>query len=32
MEAAVEKLNDDLTLNVTIGIDVKFGANYAQVH
>ena len=32
MEAAVEKLNDDLTLNVTIGIDVKFGANYAEVH
>jgi hypothetical protein len=32
MEAAVEKLNDDLTLNVIIGIDVKFGISYSDVH
>lgn len=32
MEAAVDKLNQDLQLNVTIGIDVKFGQHYAQTH
>lgn len=29
---AVDTLNRDLTLEVTVGIDMKFGGNYAQVH
>ena len=29
---AVDKLNEQLKLNVDLGIDVQFGKNYAQIH
>lgn len=32
MKKAIEKLNQDLNLNVALDIDVKFGRNYAEVH
>jgi hypothetical protein len=32
MEAAIDKLNTDLKLNVTLSIDVQFGNTYAEVH
>ena len=32
MKDAVDQLNEDLDLNVTIGIDLKYGNNYAETH
>jgi len=32
MEAAIDLLNDELQLNVPLGIDVQFGKTYADVH
>ena len=32
LKKAIEKLNKDLTLNVRLDVDVKFGKNYAEVH
>lgn len=32
LQRAIEKLNKDLTLNVSFGVDVKVGSNYAEVH
>lgn len=32
MQAGVDQLNQDLDLNVTIAIDIKFGNNYAETH
>ena len=32
LQQGVEKLNNDLTLNVPFGIDIKFGQTYAEVH
>ena len=29
---AVDKLNEQLKLNVELGIDVQFGKNYAEIH
>ena len=32
MQAAIDLLNDELQLNVPLGIDVQFGKTYADVH
>jgi hypothetical protein len=32
MEAAIDLLNDELQLNVPLGIDVQFGSTYADIH
>ena len=32
LQAAIEKLNEDLKLNVTLGIDVQYGNNYSEIH
>lgn len=32
LNKAIEKLNQDLKLNVDIGIDTQYGPNYASVH
>jgi DNA polymerase I-like protein with 3'-5' exonuclease and polymerase domains len=32
LQAAIERLNNDLKLNVDFSIDIKFGTNYAEVH
>jgi DNA polymerase I-like protein with 3'-5' exonuclease and polymerase domains len=32
LEKAMKMTNDDLKLNVPLGIDVKFGKTYAEVH
>lgn len=32
LEEAISKTNDKLKLNVPLGVDVKFGSNYASVH
>lgn len=34
LETAIDKLNEDpnIKLNVTLGIDAKFGNNYAEIH
>jgi len=32
LKKAIEILNKDLTLNVLLDVDVKFGQNYAEVH
>ena len=32
LKSAVQKLNEQLKLNVSLGIDVQYGNNYAEVH
>jgi DNA polymerase I-like protein with 3'-5' exonuclease and polymerase domains len=32
LKSAVHKLNEQLKLNVELGIDVQYGNNYAEVH
>jgi DNA polymerase I-like protein with 3'-5' exonuclease and polymerase domains len=32
MEAAIDLLNEELQLNVPLGIDVQFGKTYADIH
>ena len=32
LQAAIEKLNEDLKLNVTLGIDVQYGNDYSEIH
>ncbi len=32
MKLAIDQTNRDITLNVELGIDMKFGQNYAEVH
>lgn len=32
LQSAIDKVNDILKLNVTLGIDVQFGKTYAEVH
>lgn len=32
LETAIDRLNTDLNLNVTLAIDVQFGNTYAEVH
>ena len=29
---AIEKLNEDLKLNVDLGIDIQYGQRYSDVH
>ena len=31
-ERAIEKLNEDLKLNVDLGIDIQYGQRYSDVH
>jgi DNA polymerase I-like protein with 3'-5' exonuclease and polymerase domains len=32
MEDSMERLNDELQLNVPLGTDVQFGNSYADIH
>ena len=32
LQWAIEKLNEQLKLNVDLGIDIQYGQNYAEVH
>jgi DNA polymerase I-like protein with 3'-5' exonuclease and polymerase domains len=32
MEDSIERLNDELQLNVPLGTDVQFGNSYADIH
>ena len=32
LQEAIEKLNEDLKLNVTLGIDIQYGNNYSEIH
>ena len=32
LQSAIDKLNKDLKLNVTLGIDIQYGNNYSEIH
>ena len=32
LQSAIEMLNEDLKLNVKLGIDIQYGNNYSQIH
>jgi len=32
MDDSIERLNDELQLNVPLGIDAQFGKSYADIH
>jgi DNA polymerase I-like protein with 3'-5' exonuclease and polymerase domains len=32
LQWAIKKLNEQLKLNVDLGIDIQYGQNYAEVH
>ena len=32
LQLAIDKLNKDLKLNVTLGIDIQYGNNYSEIH